>query len=47
MIESAGSEETAELALSDPARYYLLWFTTLADVDGGYGVEISDIRLFG
>jgi len=28
-------------------RYYLLWITDPAEIDSGFGVAISDIRLFG
>ncbi|MDQ2622103.1 MAG: protein kinase [Actinomycetota bacterium] len=28
-------------------QYYLLWVTEPAEIDNGYGVAISDIRLFG
>jgi tRNA A-37 threonylcarbamoyl transferase component Bud32 len=30
-----------------PYRYYLLWITSLAPVDDGYRVEITDAKLFG
>ena len=28
-------------------RYYLLWITSPAETDDGYGAEIADVRLLG
>ncbi len=44
-VEDASSSESVPLALDGPARYYLIWFTTLAEVDGSYSVEVSNIQL--
>jgi eukaryotic-like serine/threonine-protein kinase len=46
-IPDGGTEETVQLNTVDgPYRYYLLWFTSPADLpDGGYGVEVNEIEL--
>jgi serine/threonine-protein kinase len=48
-VASFTGEEAAEtgvdLSLSQPARYYLIWITSLASYDDGYRVEIGSVRL--
>jgi hypothetical protein len=46
-ITDANTDQTVQLSTVDgPYRYYLLWFTSPADLpDGGYGVEIDEIEL--
>jgi serine/threonine-protein kinase len=46
-VENAGETQSVPLTLAAPARYYLVWITSLAEVDTGYGVEIAQIDLFG
>jgi tRNA A-37 threonylcarbamoyl transferase component Bud32 len=52
-IRVAGSEtaqERTEVSLDTGGReyrYYLIWATTPAETDDGYGASISDARLFG
>ena len=40
-------EETIPIAPPAAARYYLLWITTPAETEDGFGAEIGDVRLFG
>jgi len=40
-------EETIEIDPPAAARYYLLWITTPAETEDGFGAEIGDVRLFG
>ena len=47
-VDGANPQQTIPLHVSTPSRYYLLWITTLSQLDvGGYGVAISDINLTG
>ena len=43
----AEAQQLIELDVAEPARYYLIWFTQLADADGGGRVEVSDVTLSG
>ncbi len=43
----AADQEQIELTAIEPAQYYLIWFTTLAEADGGGRVEVSDVALNG
>jgi serine/threonine protein kinase len=46
----ASSTEEIDLTVSQPARYFLLWFNKASearDQYGGYQVEVSDIKLLG
>jgi eukaryotic-like serine/threonine-protein kinase len=40
-------DETVPLEAPAPARYFLLWITTPAETDDGFGAQIGDVRLFG
>jgi serine/threonine-protein kinase len=40
-----GTKARIGLDSGQPSRYYLIWITGLAQADGGYRVEISDVRL--
>lgn len=41
-------QQRIELISADvPYQYYLLWITSPAETDSGFGVTISDVRLFG
>ncbi len=49
-VGDASKDETIELALAAPSRYFLLWFTRLApstEDDGKFRVEVGDLRLLG
>jgi tRNA A-37 threonylcarbamoyl transferase component Bud32 len=39
------AETGVDLSVSEPARYYLIWITSLASYDDGYRVEIGSVRL--
>jgi serine/threonine-protein kinase len=48
-VEASTSEEI-DLTVSQPSRYFLLWFNKASearDQYGGYQVEVSDIKLLG
>ncbi len=46
--EGVGKQQRLDLATAgEEYRYYLLWITKPAEVDGEYSVAISDVRLFG
>jgi serine/threonine-protein kinase len=40
-------ETGVDLSLAEPARFYLIWITSLASYDDGYRVEIGSVRLTG
>jgi tRNA A-37 threonylcarbamoyl transferase component Bud32 len=44
---AAGREETVPLSPPAPFRYFLIWITSPAQTDDGYGAEIADARLLG
>jgi tRNA A-37 threonylcarbamoyl transferase component Bud32 len=46
-VDGASTKETVPLHPSAPARYYLLWITSLSQVSDGYRVEIGEITLSG
>jgi hypothetical protein len=46
-VSDAGDQEQIELTPTGPARYYLIWFTQLAQYDDGGRVEVSDVALNG
>jgi hypothetical protein len=41
------TQEVELITAGETYQYYLLWATNPVDVDGGFGVAISDVRLFG
>ena len=41
----AEAEDGIDLALDQPARYYLVWITSLAEYEDGFRVEIGSARL--
>jgi eukaryotic-like serine/threonine-protein kinase len=43
----AADQEQIELTPTERAQYYLIWFTTLAEADGGGRVEVPDVALNG
>ncbi len=45
--DAAADGELVELSPIEPAQYYLIWFTRLADADDGGRVEVSDVLLNG
>ena len=44
-ITNADQSQVIDLTVPSPARYYLIWFTTLADANGEGRVEVSDVTL--
>ncbi len=47
-VSDVQKQQRVDLATAgERYRYYLLWVTEPAEIDSGYGVAISDIRLFG
>jgi eukaryotic-like serine/threonine-protein kinase len=42
---SVDNDQEFDLTLTEPARYYLLWITSLAEVDEGFRVEIEEAQL--
>ena len=46
-VTDAAEQEQIELTPTEPAQYYLIWFTTLAAADDGGRVEVSDVALNG
>ena len=46
-ISGANAQQLIDLDVPAPARYYLIWFTKLAEADGGGRVEVSDVTLSG
>ena len=46
-ISGAEAQQLIDLNVPSPARYYLIWFTKLAEADGGGRVEVSDVTLSG
>ena len=47
-INGADAQQLVELDVPAPARFYLIWFTTLSTNDSGEGiVEVSDVALSG
>ena len=43
----AAEQEQISLNPAEPAKYYLIWFTQLAEADDGGRVEVSDVALNG
>jgi hypothetical protein len=43
--DSVATDASVPLQLKSPARYYLIWITSLAQIEGGYGVEIDEVGL--
>ena len=43
---SVSQSQRIELVAPRPYRYFLLWATTPVESGNGYGVAISDVRLF-
>ena len=41
------TQEVELITAGESYQYYLLWATNPVEVDGGFGVAISDVRLFG
>jgi serine/threonine-protein kinase len=41
----AADQEQIPLTPTEPAQSYLIWFTTLAEADGGGRIEVSDVSL--
>jgi serine/threonine-protein kinase len=46
-VADAPESPLIELSLPEPAQYYLIWFTKLADTSDGGRVEVSDVALAG
>ncbi len=46
-ISGAEAQQLIDINVPSPARYYLIWFTKLAEADGGGRVEVSDVTLSG
>jgi serine/threonine-protein kinase len=49
-IADAGGVEEIDLSLTEPAKYFLIWFNKAAparDQEGRYQVEVSDVKLLG
>ena len=46
-ISGANAQQLIDLDVPAPAKYYLIWFTKLAEADGGGRVEVSDVTLSG
>jgi serine/threonine-protein kinase len=46
-VSGAEAQDLIELDVASPSRYYLIWFTKLAEADGGGRVEVSDVTLSG
>jgi hypothetical protein len=49
-IADAGGVEEVDLNLTEPAKYFLIWFNKAAparDQEGRFQVEISDVKLLG
>lgn len=47
LVPEMSSRQRVELITADEQyQYYLLWATTPAETDDGYGVAISDVKLF-
>ena len=46
-ISGANAQQLIDLDVPSPAKYYLIWFTKLAEADGGGRVEVSDVTLSG
>jgi predicted Ser/Thr protein kinase len=49
-IADAGGVEEVDLNLTEPAKYFLIWFNKAAparDQEGRYQVEVSDVKLLG
>jgi serine/threonine-protein kinase len=44
-LNGADAEQTVDLSVPAPARYYLIWFTTLSEYDDGFRVEVQGVRL--
>jgi hypothetical protein len=47
-VVDASSTAEVDLAMTKPARYFLIWFNKASEANdqyGGYQVEISDIKL--
>ena len=44
-ITNADQSQVIDLTVPSPARYYLIWFTKLADANGEGRVEVSDVTL--
>jgi serine/threonine-protein kinase len=46
-ITDAEAQESIEVSAVEPARYYLIWFTGLAQASDGERVEVNDVSLNG
>jgi len=46
-VSNAQAQDLIDLDVPAPAKYYLIWFTKLAEADGGGRVEVSDVTLSG
>jgi len=46
-VSNAQAQDLIDLDVPSPAKYYLIWFTKLAEADGGGRVEVSDVTLSG
>ena len=44
---NADDQEQIALTPNGAAKYYLIWFTQLAEADDGGRVEVSDVALNG
>jgi hypothetical protein len=49
-VVGASSDEEIDLNVTQPSRYFLLWFNKLSearDQEGRFQVEVSNIELLG
>ena len=47
LVPNVSSRQRVELITAgEPYQYYLLWATTPSDTEDGFGVAISDVKLF-
>ena len=46
-VSGAEPDQSFSLDVPEPAQYYLIWITTLADYDEGFRVEIEEVTLRG
>jgi eukaryotic-like serine/threonine-protein kinase len=44
-MEGMGGDEEVPLDATRDSRYYLIWITKLAELDGGFGVQINEVGL--
>lgn len=46
-VADAEADQSIELEVPEPARFYLIWITTLASAEEGFKVEIEEVGLAG